>query len=490
MAQQSLILAQHLSLGIGNQPLIHQLNWQVSSGQHWVISGDRGAGKSLLLKGIQGKARVFLGSLEFPFLGKSDVNKARKSAIQLVAFTDSSRQFQGINTNHYYQQRYNAFDADGFLTVRQYLESNGFLDHEPYHMQLIDLFGLKELFDRERIKLSSGQTRKLLLIKGLISNPRILALDDPYIGLDASSRNQLNAILDELVATLPITLLIATHLGHLPKCVSHQLHLVQGAVALQKRYKPAKYNQKLSYPIPLHPLERIKSFFQKKRLDASFNKVFELSNIHVRYNKKSIFQDFNWTVGKGEKWALFGPNGAGKSTILSLIYGDHPQAYSNEIYLFDHRRGRGESIWDIKKRIGFTSPELHSFFLKKNMDAETLILSGLKDRLVGKNVIPAAAKQLLEALFSYFELEAIRHQPFQTLSTGTQRLLFFLRALIKIPPVLLLDEPFQGFDDQTITLSKALLEHILDDRYTLVFITHLKGEIPGNVKQIKELTIK
>src|SRR5688572_13384763 len=105
-----------------------------------------------------------------------------------------------------------------------------------------------------------------------------------------------------------------------------------------------------------------------------------MKKVSVQYGDKIILDEVNWKVMKGERWLLSGPNGAGKSTLLSLITADNPKAYANSIFLFGKKRGSGESIWDIKKKIGFISPELHLFF-DQGTSCFDVIASGLFDTI-------------------------------------------------------------------------------------------------------------
>ncbi|MEO0339139.1 MAG: ATP-binding cassette domain-containing protein [Bacteroidota bacterium] len=202
--------------------------------------------------------------------------------------------------------------------------------------------------------------------------------------------------------------------------------------------------------------------------------------------KSVILNALKWKVRQGEKWVVYGPNGAGKSTLLSLIYADNPQAYAHRIYLFGKRRGTGESIWDIKRQFGFTSPELHAYF-RENPSALNIVMTGLTDTFVLNRKSSDEEKAFARLLFEYFGLERIMKKPFRHLSTGTQRLLLFMRALIKVPAVLLLDEPFQGLDQKDIARSKVLLETVLQKEQTLLFISHYKSEWPSSIEQVLEI---
>jgi molybdate transport system ATP-binding protein len=186
-------------------------------------------------------------------------------------------------------------------------------------------------------------------------------------------------------------------------------------------------------------------------------------------------------VRVGERWAVVGANGSGKSTLLSLLCGDHPQAYSNDVSLFGRRRGTGESIWDIKRRVGFVSPELHLYFSEPLTAAETAA-TGFHDVLVRR---PTTLEQdaTVARLFEEFVIASLRDRPFARLSTGEQRLVLLIRALVKEPPLLILDEPFQGFDEQLIERARDWLDRNVRPEQTMLFVSHYPAEIPSTVTQ-------
>jgi molybdate transport system ATP-binding protein len=452
--------------------VLYEIDWTVSSGEHWLITGNNGSGKSTLAEAITGRHRIVGGKRTWPRL-KGEPSRS----IQLVSFTDTSSLFHNANAVHYYQQRFNAFDADGHLTVRDYLLSNG--HDEGSAIKSLTLLGAKHLIELERIKLSSGQTRKLLLAKALAGRPEILIIDNPYLGLDAGSREALNVILDGLVSGGNISLVLVGSIEHPPSCISHHLRLEAGKVTFAGKRSEDQEADNPALPAKKSLDEIILHFKQTKDI-TDYKNVLRLKDLSIRYGEKVIFNKLNWAVQPGEKWVISGNNGSGKSTLLSLIYADHPQAYANQIYLFDHRRGRGESIWDIKRRIGFTSPELHAFF-DGSLTAEGVILSGLNDTFLPPAKTTPTQINLMKALIRFSGLDAETEKPFRYFSTGEQRLLLFLRALIKAPPVLLLDEPFQGLDSSTIERCRRLLDVVLTPDQTLIFISHFRKEVPDTV---------
>jgi molybdate transport system ATP-binding protein len=231
-----------------------------------------------------------------------------------------------------------------------------------------------------------------------------------------------------------------------------------------KNYIPRRHY--LEHKIPLLPAAPEKTFETAVKLD----------NVNIVYNAKSVINQVKWTISQGEKWALTGPNGSGKSMLLSLIFADNPQAYSNSITLFDRKRGTGESIWDIKDNIGFVSPEMHLYF-NRNKTCKEVALSGLSENPYRKIRITDKMIQLVDELFEYFSITKIGNDLFPHVSTGQQNIILLIRALVKNPPMLVLDEPFQGVDFASVNRAKSLLEEYCKNR-TLIFVSHQPEELP------------
>jgi molybdate transport system ATP-binding protein len=204
-----------------------------------------------------------------------------------------------------------------------------------------------------------------------------------------------------------------------------------------------------------------------------------MRGVSVRYDVKPVLQDISWTVRTGERWALLGPNGSGKTMLLSLICGDHPQAYSNDIRLFGKQRGTGESIWDIKRRIGLLFPEFHLYY-SEPLSAFRTAATGFFDVIANRPTTTEHDARIHD-LFIYFEIADLADRPFLRLSTGEQRLVLLIRALVKGPDLLILDEPFQGLDHQSIRRAQNWLDHHLRPDQTLIFVSHVLEEIPKSV---------
>lgn len=230
--------------------------------------------------------------------------------------------------------------------------------------------------------LSSGELRKFLIVRSLVNKPRILVLDNPFIGLDTASRLVLNNLLEQLAELDHLQIiLVLSNPSDIPDMITHVLPIKD------KTIYPEMSRQ--GFLVDTSSIDNLFAFndvtpfpqSDKEKVDNnSFENAAVLKNIHIKYGTRTILKDLNWTIKRGEKWALLGVNGSGKSTLLSLICGDNPQAYANDITLFDRKRGTGESIWDIKKRIGYISPEMHLYYLK-NVKCIDVVGSGFFDTI-------------------------------------------------------------------------------------------------------------
>ena len=207
--------------------------------------------------------------------------------------------------------------------------------------------------------------------------------------------------------------------------------------------------------------------------------VVKMNKVRIQYGKRIILKDLDWTVNNGERWALGGQNGAGKSTLLSLVCADNPQSYACDIALFGNPRGSGESIWDIKKHIGYVSPELHRSY-QRDLPAIRIVASGLMDS-VGLYVKPKE-EDMSKCRFwmKVFGLEGLEDRGFLKLSSGEQRLVLLARAFVKDPELLILDEPLHGLDNHNRRLVKDIIEAFCKrNNKTMIMVTHYKEELPA-----------
>ena len=345
---------------------------------------------------------------------------------------------------------------------------------------LYDLFDIETMLDKHIILLSSGELRKFQLTKTLLSNPRVLIMDNPFIGLDAKTRDQLHALLCELIRmTCLQVILVLSKTDDIPSLITH-------VIPVENRMCGDKITLK-AYLAGCKPVpERVLSKEKEERILAlpygdgfyHTDHVVDLNKVSIRYGERTILKELDWSVKCGEKWALSGDNGSGKSTLLSLVCADNPQSYACDITLFGRKRGSGESIWEIKKHIGYVSPEMHRAYLK-NLPAIDIVASGLHDS-VGLYKRPRPEQmETCEWWMDIFSIADLKERSFLQLSSGEQRLVLLARAFVKDPELLILDEPLHGLDLINRRLVKDIIETFCRRRdKTMIMVTHYKDELP------------
>ena len=435
------------------------------------IAGANGAGKSLLVDLLTGKLPLSAGSIAYDFRPSTDTTLYNN--VKYIAFRDT---YGSADANYYYQQRWNAHDQDDAPLVRDMLDAAGCTQQKE---TLFDLFHLRPLLDKRIILLSSGELRKLQIAKALLTNPRILIMDNPFIGLDADTRTLLFRLLEELsrLRTLQIVLVVSRP-EDIPAFITHVVPVENKAV-LPKMTREAYLGTHATPPADTCPglEERILGLPSTPIYNIS-DEVVRLSRVSIRYGDRTILKDLDWVVRQGEKWALSGENGAGKSTLLSLLCADNPQSYACDIRLFGRRRGSGESIWDIKRRIGYVSPEMHRAYLK-NLPALDIVASGLHDSIGLYRRPHPEELDKCRWWMDTFGIGGLAGRPFLTLSSGEQRLCLLARAFVKDPELLILDEPLHGLDTANRRrVRRAINAFCSRPDKTLVMVTHYEEELP------------
>jgi molybdate transport system ATP-binding protein len=357
--------------------------------------------------------------------------------------------------------------------------------------------------------LSNGQTRRARLARALLAKPELLILDDPFIGLDAAGRTGLSDLLAGLVRDGRRVVLIcredvqpewATNVlrfgknnAELPEMATEPISRVtnetqmlsgKGIFFVEQASSLTRFSGQGTSEDACATTFRIASHTTNK-LQAKGDAIVELSDVSVVHAGRAILDRVSWTVRSGERWAVVGPNGSGKTTLLSLLCGDHPQAYSNDVRLFGRRRGTGETIWDVKRNVGLVSPEFHLYFTEP-LTAERTVATGFFDVLADRSTTSEQTARVHD-LFAAFGAMHLLPRQFRCLSTGEQRLVLLLRALVKRPPLLILDEPFQGFDIELIERCRVWLDRELREDQTLLFVTHDLQELPKCVDRLLRL---
>lgn len=472
-----LLQLEQVTLKLGAQKILDNIDLTIHKGQHWAVTGQSGSGKTVLAHTLAGR-HFFSGHITASFGTPETYHHSIVVVEQQHRFKDLTNR-----SDFYYQQRFNSFDAEQTATVAQTLASYVSAENQSEADQWISLLQIGQLMTEPLIQLSNGENKRLQLIIALLQKPTLLVLDNPFVGLDIDGRAILNSILEKISQT-GITLLLITSPDQLPACITHVATLQNGR--LTDAVPAAQYVAPATATIPL-PVTPAALQALAGHPDADFDTAIKMTDVTIQYEGKYILQGVNWEVKRGERWSVSGPNGAGKSTLLSLITGDNPQAYANEVYLFDRRRGTGESIWDIKRKIGYVSPEMHLYF-DYTATCFQAIASGLFDTIGLFRMLTPEQEALVHQWIGLLDLDKKAHQGLTRLSAGEQRLTLLARALIKSPALLILDEPCQGLDAAHTQLFRHLVDTICAQApTTLVYVSHYRQEIPSCVNKFLAL---
>ncbi|HLX92359.1 MAG TPA: ATP-binding cassette domain-containing protein [Puia sp.] len=453
------------------------LSFTVNRGEIWSITGSSGSGKTLIARAIAGK-QAYHGQMHFYFPPKRN----NRSTIHLV---EQQHHFKSLNnvSNLYYQQRFNSQDADQTRTVREELKQVSGEVLDSGHPTLA-LLNAAELLDEPLIQLSNGENKRIQLVSALLADPELIVMDNPFVGLDADGRKILHSLIEKISNTGVQVILITTN-DEIAEYITHILWLENGQIAYVG--PRTGFSHPYDYKKAVKAINPGKFDQLPQTIWPDFDIAVRMINVHVSYGEKKILDEINWEVQKGEHWSLSGPNGAGKSTLLSLISADHPQAYANEIYLFDRRRGSGESIWDIKKNIGFVSPELHLYF-DAGFSCFDVVASGLFDTIGLFRKLSSAEQSRVLYWIDLFNLEQIQTKPFFRLAVSEQKEALLARALIKNPPMLILDEPCQGLDEWQSQYFCQLVDlYCRRFQTTLIYVSHYAHQVPKCVDHFLSL---
>ncbi|HVM88716.1 MAG TPA: ATP-binding cassette domain-containing protein [Puia sp.] len=473
--EEKFLELENVTVRSGAKILLDDICLTVHRDEQWVITGSSGSGKTLLANTIAGK-NFHAGKVKYYFeTGKN--NKA-------IIIVEQQHRFKNLfNTSDlYYQQRFNSYDSEQTITVQQELQEH-FTGNHFLQSTWIDELDIRKLLDEPLVQLSNGENKRVQLAIALIENPELLILDNPFTGLDIEGRKILSQIIQTITKKNIHVLLITSH-KEIPGSITHIAYLGNGKLLFGGTKEKFQLHEISDGKLQLNAdfIDRLKPSYVE-----DFNIIIRMVNVSVRYGNKLILDKINWEVKKGERWSLSGPNGAGKSTLLSLVTADNPQAYANEIYLFDKRRGTGESIWDIKQKIGFVSPELHLYF-DFSATCFEVVASGLFDTVGLFRQLDERQQQKVLLWLKLFQLENLSSKRLSQISVSEQRKTLLARALIKTPPLLILDEPCQGLDDAQTEHFKNLVDEICASfNTTLVYVSHYQHQIPYCVDRFLHL---
>ncbi|MCL2706005.1 MAG: ATP-binding cassette domain-containing protein [Spirochaetaceae bacterium] len=475
-----MIKLENISYKIDGRKLLDDITIDFLNGC-WAITGANGSGKSILAMIIAGILKPYSGTL----VSDEKVGYASFELQQEIMAEERKKD----------NSRFMHGSVDPGTLVKDFLAEDFKASNNPHFDKYKLMFDLERIMERGLRFLSTGEFRKVLLCKALSRGPDALIIDDPFDGLDLLSRENLNNLIMDLIKSRERIFIVTSRHNEIPNGIENVLYLNERKIAYagsihSDNYLKLLHTGKGKNSVTLLdninedrspdsiPIEEKNTKLPDNLPHSQRENVVLMKNTSVAYDGIKIISNINWDVRKGDRWKITGPNGCGKSTLMSLITGDNPKAYLNDISLFGKKRGSGESIWDIKKRIGFVSGDLQMNFRIRTNVLDT-VLSGFFDSIGLYNNVTGF--QMEEALkwIKATSLVVKKNVLFEELSYGEKRLVLIIRAFIKKPELLILDEPCQGLDEAN-TISVINLINMISENTdtTIIFISHDTNLLP------------
>jgi molybdate transport system ATP-binding protein len=452
------VTLKNINFSMGRKNLLLNINAEISRGECWVITGGNGSGKSLL-------GRIIMGSLE-PTSG----HRRAEGTLGYAAFELQ----ESVMAEERRRDDSRYFDGDGAenpgRTVTEWMGENLHKTGADSLPHLINQLGLERVADRGLRYLSTGEFRKAMIGRALLEESDMLVLDDPYDGLDEKACQTVRSIVEEQINQGRTVIFISGRREDFPSLTTNMIVMERGEITYKGDYREEYLQSEIVETVPMP--------YESRGKEENHDPVI-MRQVNLSYGDKKILNNLNWHVKRGDKWLLTGPNGAGKSTLLSLINGDNPKAFGQDITLFGRKKGTGESVWEIKHRIGHISGD---FQLNYRVRSSVLgvVLSGYFDSIGLYHNVNEQQKKQAAAWLDFCGLSHRAKESFEALSFGEKRMVLIARSLIKSPELLILDEPCQGLDDthrdRILDLCNRIGEH---EELTMLYVTHSAHNTPA-----------
>jgi molybdate transport system ATP-binding protein len=474
--KKPLITFKNVTTRIRDRRILENTTWTVGYSESWAVIGPNGSGKTSLTRLLVRELPVIHGTMEW----RDDFDPSKDVAV--VSFETQKRLF--VSEERKNDARHYSGRVLEYTSVREILEIASAECGNPAFPDIETAAGVTDishLLERNVTRLSTGEFRKVLVARALVSKPKLLVLDEPLEGLDAPSREQLRDFVNRLIRENIQVIFVTHRLTAIPSAISRIICLNRGTLVAQGNREEVlspSFIEKLYGRSMVHAGDAVRRLYSTGNHQRGTEMVF-MKDVRVKYGNLTVFERISWTVSKGDKWLVKGRNGSGKSTLLSLISGDNPQAYSNNVRIFGKQRGSGESIWDIKRRIGLVSSEFQLRY-QKEMTVLDVVLSGFFDSVgLYRKPTPEQAGRAM----AWIELSGFKEKSntlFTHLSFGEQKLVLIARAMVKSPELLILDEPCQGLDPVNRKMVLELLDSIAGiPETTVIYVTHHTDETPS-----------
>lgn len=506
--------------------VLSNISWQMEAKQAWLVVGPNGGGKADFIKALAGQLSVNPAPCAF----NADANaensiyaNAFSNSVEVVSLERAAALIQ--EERELDESEYVEGGVDVGRTGRIFIgealvgpiKKGTALPEIVKRIETlpeIKLCGVEKILDRGLKYMSTGEIRRTLLARALLSKKKLLILSDPFAGLDVESRAILldffntiakkQLIEEKLESAFPRIILSMERYTEIPQAITNVIEFTEKKVSFcgsrtdfekvifernQKNLKNREAEKKAFAECVKKLSNEVDVVMGVETNQNESDVLIDMKNVNVGWGDHKVLRDFNWQLCRNEHWLIQGPNGSGKTTFLELITGDNMQVFSNDIKLFGARRGSGETIWDIKHKLGIVSYRLHvEYRMVGGTSLRNVIISGFHDSIglyeTPTDIEIAAAEQWL----NLGGFTGRGSEMFSNLSYGEQRAILILRAAVKCPQIMILDEPCHGLDDAFRNKILDLLEIIAESgTTTLLHVTHEMSEVLPCEKHILQL---
>lgn len=492
-----LVSVSKLSKTIGEKKLFQNLDFSISEGEKLAIVGINGSGKSTLLRAILGKEETDSGqiiknnNLKISILDQNPVFDQKETILDHIYKGDNKlvktiRQYEDICDRM--SEGVEGLD-DEFTEISGEMDRLSAWDYEQQVKSILKELGVEKL-ERKMSELSGGMLKKVELAKSLIDESNLLILDEPTNHLDVKSI----LWLEDYLAGLDKAIILITHDRYfLDRIVNKILELDRGShflyegnysIYLERKVEREETLQKQEDKIKQFLKQEVKwlkrqpkarSTKQKARIERASElqnrekreeqkdlelsvaakrqgkTILEIHNLKKAIADKLLINDFTYTFKAKERLGVIGPNGIGKSTLLNLMAG---RITPDSGYI---KPG-------MNTKVGYFDQTSSELPLDRNvLDYIKDVAGEMIETESGEKI--SAAKMLERFLFD----GKLQYTPIAKLSGGERRRLFLVQILMTGPNFLILDEPTNDLDIQTLSVLESFLDEFPG---TVVIVSH------------------
>ena len=474
----------HIDLVRGNRRVLRDVRWRIRAGQHWLLQGANGAGKTQLLKLIAGDVwpQPSVAARRVYRL-RGEVSDEPLGVRERIAYLGAERQdrYEHYRWNHRVASIVGTGIDGSDIPLRR-------LDRKELARvaRMLHRLGIGALARRKFLTLSQGERRLVLLARALVSRPALLLLDEPLNGLDTAHRGRVLAALATLRRSR-IPWVYATHrIEEAPAGVTHRARLLRGRLSTGRWQPPPAARTPIQSRATAEPEQRWKPRPRNpdRDLGGEAGPLLALQDAAVWRDGVAVLRGLSLRVHRGDCWVIHGANGSGKSTLLGTLYGDHGVASVGTVWRYG--LGAGVPLHEFQQRIGRVSPELQAA-LPRRQTALDCVVAGLRGAfLLDGESLPAERRAALNAL-RQVGASRFEKRPYGELSYGQARRVLFARALVAHPDIVLLDEPYTGLDAPTRVRLRALVDTLANRDRSIVIATHHHDDWPRRTTHELEL---